>query len=70
MTVRDYHATDDLPAVRTCLIELREFERTLDPRVPEGATIADAYLDGLLRRCDRCAGRLFVIEVGGRSWDS
>src|SRR5688500_2705838 len=63
MAVREYCAPDDLPAVRMCLIELQEFERALDPRVPPGATIADAYLDGLFRRCDQLAGQLFVAEA-------
>jgi GNAT superfamily N-acetyltransferase len=66
MAVREYCAPDDLPAVRMCLIELQEFERALDPRVPSGATIADAYLEGLFRRCDQFAGQLFVAEADGR----
>jgi GNAT superfamily N-acetyltransferase len=66
MAVREYRARDDLPAVRMCLIELQEFERTLDPRVPPGATIADAYLEGLFRRCDQFAGQLFVAEADRR----
>jgi GNAT superfamily N-acetyltransferase len=66
MTVREYFAPDDQPSVRMCLIELQEFERTLDPRVPPGAAIADAYLDGLFRRCDQFAGQLFVAEADGR----
>jgi GNAT superfamily N-acetyltransferase len=66
MAVREYCAPDDLPAVRMCLIELQEFERALDPRVPPRATIADAYLDGLFRRCDQLAGQLFVAEADGR----
>jgi ribosomal protein S18 acetylase RimI-like enzyme len=66
MTVRDYRAASDFAAIRTCFIELQEFERALDERVPPGMTIADAYLAGLFKRCDECAGRLFVAEVHGR----
>ena len=65
MAIRDYRV-DDVSAVRTCLIELQEFERALDPRLPAGATIADAYLETLFRRCDRFAGKLFVAEADGR----
>jgi ribosomal protein S18 acetylase RimI-like enzyme len=65
MTVREYRDADDLQAVRMCLIELQDFERTLDPRLPAGATIADAYLEGLFRRCDQFAGKLFVAEAHG-----
>jgi len=64
--VRVYREANDFPAVRNCLIELQEFERGLDPRVPTGESIADLYLEGLFRRCDECAGELFVVEVSGK----
>ena len=64
--VRGYRDADDLSAVRTCLIELQEFERGLDPRVPTGESIADLYLEGLFQRCRECAGELFVAEAGGQ----
>ena len=66
MEIRAYRVSDDLPAVRACLIELQECERALDPRLTPGADMADAYLEGLFRRCDRFAGQLFVAEDGGR----
>jgi ribosomal protein S18 acetylase RimI-like enzyme len=61
--IRDYRPRDDLPAVRTCLIELQEYERALDPRLPPGPAIADGYLDGLVRRCASLMGQIFVAEV-------
>ncbi len=64
--VRDYRPTDDRQAVRRCLVELQDFERELDHRLPPGAAIADAYLEGLFRRCEEFAGRLFVAEAEGR----
>lgn len=63
MTIREYRAVDDLPAVRRCLIELQDFERALDARMPTGTAIASAYLDGLFARCRQFAGQLFVAEV-------
>ena len=66
MPTREYRPTVDSAAVRACLIELQDFERTLDPRVPAGATIADAYLEGLFQRCKLFAGQLFVAEAGVR----
>jgi len=66
MAVREYRPADDLPAIRTCMVELQEFERSLDSRLPAGVRIADLYLDGLLRRCEQFAGRLFVVEVDSR----
>ena len=64
--VRGYRVADDYSAVRTCLIELQEFERGLDPHVPSGEAIADLYLEGLFQRCGQCAGELFVVESGGQ----
>jgi ribosomal protein S18 acetylase RimI-like enzyme len=65
MTIRDFLATDH-PAVRACFIELQDFERALDSRLPTGRSIADAYLEGLMRRCAAHAGRIFVSEALGR----
>ena len=66
MRIREYRAVEDFTAVRTCLIQLQEVERALDPRVPPGATIADRYLEGLWRRCNLFAGQVFVAEADGR----
>jgi GNAT superfamily N-acetyltransferase len=65
MDIRDYRPLTDFPAIRTCLIELQEFERRLDPRLPPGTAMADSYLERLFRRCDQYAGRLFVAEAAG-----
>jgi ribosomal protein S18 acetylase RimI-like enzyme len=48
------------------MVELQEFERRLDPRLPAGADVVDAYLEGLFQRCATRAGRLFVAEAGGQ----
>jgi GNAT superfamily N-acetyltransferase len=66
MEIRAYQTIEDFPAIRTCLMELQEFERALDPRLPPGTSMADPYLEGLFRRCDRFAGQLFVVEAAGR----
>jgi len=65
MTIREYRSSD-YPAVRECFIELQETERALDDRLPAGASVADTYLRGLLERCQRYDGRIFVAEAGGR----
>lgn len=66
MQIRAYSAEGDFPAVRACFIELQEFERALDPRLPPGAAVAEAYLEDLLRRCARLAGQVFVVEDANR----
>jgi len=54
-----------LDGVRECLIELQDFERGIDPRMPPGAAIADAYLAEMFDRCKECGGRILVAEVHG-----
>ena len=49
--------------MRSCVIELQEFERGLEPSLPKGEDMADAYLAFLLYRCSRAAGRVLVAEV-------
>jgi ribosomal protein S18 acetylase RimI-like enzyme len=51
--------------VRECLIALQEFERALDPRLPSGAAMADAYMAELFRRVDQSMGQLFVVDDAG-----
>ncbi len=63
--IREYR-TADYAAVRACMVELQEVERALDPRLPPGDAVMDAYLEGLFRRCAEQAGRLFVAEVDGQ----
>jgi phosphonatase-like hydrolase len=64
--VREFRPEQDLPGVRRCLVELQDHERRLDPRLPPGSAIADAYLEALFRRCAELGGRLFVAESEGR----
>lgn len=54
-----------LSDLRECLIELQDFERRMDPRMPPGAEIAEPYLAEMFRRCKECGGRVLVAEVDG-----
>jgi GNAT superfamily N-acetyltransferase len=54
-----------MTGLRECLIELQEFERRMDPRMPPGAAIADAYLTDMFVRCGDCGGRILIAEVDG-----
>jgi ribosomal protein S18 acetylase RimI-like enzyme len=65
MLIREYEAERDAPGVRACWIELQEFERALDARVPAGSASVEEYLDRLFARCRACDGRLFVAERDG-----
>jgi uncharacterized protein (TIGR00290 family) len=64
--IRDYDAARDLAAVRACFRELQEFERALEPDLPPGENVTEAYLTLLFERTARQRGRLFVAERGGR----
>jgi hypothetical protein len=35
MQIREYRPEHDLPAHRACAVELQEFKRALDPRLPD-----------------------------------
>jgi malonyl-CoA O-methyltransferase len=61
--IRDYEPTRDEGPLRECVVALQEFERTLEPALPKGEAMADAYLAFLFDRCAAAAGRVFVAEV-------
>jgi ribosomal protein S18 acetylase RimI-like enzyme len=45
------------------MVELQDFERSLEPALPEGEHMADAYLEFLFERCTRWGGKVFVAEI-------
>lgn len=62
-TIRDYEPGRDRDQLRPCVVELQEFERALEPRLPRGEEMADQYLAFMLERCARMSGNVFVAEV-------
>jgi GNAT superfamily N-acetyltransferase len=65
MPVRKFAARTDMPRLRQCLIELQDFERNFDPRLPSGEEIVDAYIPDMLKRCRDCDGTILIAEVEG-----
>jgi ribosomal protein S18 acetylase RimI-like enzyme len=63
--IREFDSLRDHDAVRSCAIELQDFERELDPRIPPGEQIADRYLDRMFRRCAEFDGVVLVAEADG-----
>jgi ribosomal protein S18 acetylase RimI-like enzyme len=63
-SIREYRH-DDRPTLRECVVELQEFERTLDPHLPPGERMADAYVDYIQERCREAHGRVFLADVEG-----
>jgi ribosomal protein S18 acetylase RimI-like enzyme len=61
--IRDYDPGAHRERLRACVVELQEYERGLEPGLPRGEEMADAYTAFLLERCSRASGRIFVAEV-------
>jgi ribosomal protein S18 acetylase RimI-like enzyme len=63
--IRDYDPARDRDAVRACFAELQDVERGLEPWLPPGAAVAEAYLDFMFARCAEWEGGVFVAEEEG-----
>ncbi len=65
LEIREFDPLRDHDAVRNCAIELQDFEREIDPRLPSGERITDRYLDLMFRRCAEFDGVVLVAEADG-----
>jgi ribosomal protein S18 acetylase RimI-like enzyme len=63
--IREWDPARDRAAVRACFVELQDFERQLEPGMPPGEQIADAYLALIEQRCREFAGVVLVAEHAG-----
>ena len=61
--IREFDEKAHLAGVRACLIELQDFERSLDPRLPSGAEIVDDFIPKMMVRCATCDGMVLVAEL-------
>jgi GNAT superfamily N-acetyltransferase len=66
MVIREYEEGRDREGLRECVIALQEYERSLDSRLPEGASVADACLRSIFEHCRKSLGKIFVAEADGR----
>ena len=66
MTVRSFDINNDLNGIRDCFVELQDFERDFDPRMPAGIEIVDIYIPRMLHRCRQCKGKVLVAEFDGQ----
>lgn len=64
MTIRTFNAATDVGGLRSCLLELQDYECTLDPRMPPGAVVVEPLLREMMARCEAHNGRIFVAEAG------
>lgn len=65
MLIRIFDHEVHLAGVQACLVELQDFERALDSRLPSGADIVAEYIPHMLARCKECGGGVLVAEVDG-----
>jgi GNAT superfamily N-acetyltransferase len=63
--IRKYSSETDAQQLRDCVIELQNFEREIDPRMPSGEEIVDDYIVAMLFRCRMCDGQVLVADVDG-----
>ena len=63
--IRKYDPDTDRQGLRQCVVELQEFERRLDPRMPPGEEIADQYIEDMADQCARRAGKILISSVDG-----
>jgi GNAT superfamily N-acetyltransferase len=60
--IRECDPTADRKGLRECIVALQDFERRLEPTLPAGEAMADAYLTFLFDQCARLSGRILVAE--------
>jgi GNAT superfamily N-acetyltransferase len=65
LLIRIFDHDAHLAGVQACLVELQDFERALDSRLPSGAEIVVEYIPHMLARCKECGGAVLVAEVDG-----
>ena len=65
MQIRTYVSDTDGEQLRACVIELQNFEREIDARMPSGEEIVDDYIVAMLFRCRMCDGQVLVADVDG-----
>ena len=65
MLIRPYVSSTDGAQLRDCVVELQNFEREIDARMPSGEEIVDDYIVAMLFRCRMCDGQVLVADVDG-----
>ncbi len=65
MLIREYNNETDYKGLRRCVIAIQDYERSIDPRMPQGKDIVDAYVPDLFRRCEVHKGKILVADIDG-----
>jgi GNAT superfamily N-acetyltransferase len=62
--IRRFDPGGDAGFLRRCILELQAVERLLDPRLPVGEGMVDAYCANLFERGRSWGGAILVAEMG------
>ena len=62
IVIRDCEPRRDRKELISCIVEMQDFERSIEPMLPAGTEMADSYLKLLLDRCSGKSGRVFVAQ--------
>lgn len=65
MQIREFDAARDGDAIRSCFIQLQDFEHSIEPGIPPGDRIAEAYLVKMFERCREFNGVVLLAELEG-----
>jgi ribosomal protein S18 acetylase RimI-like enzyme len=61
--IRDCDPGRDRSQLISCIVEMQDFERSVEPMLPAGVDMADSYVELLLKRCSGTSGRVFIAEA-------
>lgn len=61
--VREFRLADR-EAIKTCIVELQNYERKIEPNRREGSSICEKYVERILKNCSEQNGKIFVAEDG------
>lgn len=65
MDILSFDAAAHMEGLRECVIELQDYERSIDQRMPQGIDIVDDYVEQMRQRCATADGRILVACVAG-----
>ena len=63
LKIRAFDKAAHLSGVHVCVVELQDFERSLDSRLPSGAEIVEYFIPYMLDRCAKSDGNILVAEL-------
>src|SRR5688572_26017469 len=61
--IRDCDPGRDRSELIFCIVDMQDFERSVELMLPTGIDMAASYVELLLKRCSGTSGRVFVAEA-------